>query len=388
MGTPAIFIFFFMAILINCFSFSFTDAQKYWHVPALVGIAFSLYTFTHVIFPDGKQNVSKNSPDIEANPHILKKELEKTNRAIPKIIKYLMGTVALGFLLRPSYLIKITQIADLFAMGCFLAMGAYFREVLHVYSRIPGISDNELEERFTERNLFQLFGWGAIGFFFLKLLTIKGKTESLWNELPELQLPSLLLVIALCIYLIGIVGILSLILKRQTQNKSNCLFNACITFGSIFPLVWLYSYIHPYLFTDSPAWLIQIPILIMTLVESIGIYFSFQSGLNEKILGNSCLQFVKNIKEVLTFIFLWATAILYLNMSPILAALIYGPVFAFGSWIGRSRAPVITTIALTLAMSPFFLKIREFPAKIEAQKTRIEKTQKPPLPEKESSIIY
>jgi hypothetical protein len=271
-------------------------------------------------------------------------------------------------------------------MCSFLAVGSYFRQVLHVYSRIPGISDEEIGERLAERGLFQLLGWAALGFFFLKTLGLKGKMGESWSGLPDIQLAPFLLVTALVVYLVGILGVFFLIFAERIENKSSGFFNACIAFGSAFPFVWLYSYVHPYLFTDIPAWLIQMPGLVLVLINSAGIYLSFQPGLKEKILGNSCLWFVRYGQQILAFIFFWAVAVLYMDMSPVLAAILYGSVFAFGSWAG-SRTPVLTGAALVIAMIPFLLKIGEFPAKIEAQKARVEKIQQQPLSEEECSAI-
>ncbi|HVX00499.1 MAG TPA: hypothetical protein VHA52_08710, partial [Candidatus Babeliaceae bacterium] len=250
---------------------------------------------------------------------------------------------------------------------------------------IPGISEEEIRERYSERSLFQLLGWIALGFFFLKTLGLEGKMGESWSGLPNIPLPPFLLVTALVVYLVGILGVLFLIFTKRTEDTSHSLFNACIAYGSTFPLVWLYSYVHPYLFTDIPAWLLQIPGSILVLINSIGIYLSFQPTLREKIWGNSCLWFVRYGQQVLFCIFIWAVAVLYAGMSPGAAAILYGSVFAFGSWAG-SRAPILTTVALGLSIIPFLLKIGEFHAKIEAQKARVEKIQQELISEKEGSI--
>lgn len=386
LAAPTVFIFFALAILVSCFGVSFQKAQDYWYIPALLGGAFSWYASQNIGFSQETEDKAPSKKDIEADPRALKQELEKANRSIKHTIKYLMGILGITILLRPPFFREIGQIADLFAMCSFLAMGSYFRQVLHVYSRIPGVPDEEIGERLGERGLFQLLGWAAVGFFFLKTLGLKGKIGDSWSGLPDLQLSPLLLVTALGIYLVGIAGIFFLIFKERTEDTSNGFFNACIAFGSTFPFVWLYCYIHPYLFTNIPAWLIQLPLFVLVLVNSVGIYLSFQHGLKEKIWGNSCLWFVRHGQQILAFIFFWAVAVLYVDMSPVTAAILYGAVFAFGSWAG-SRAPVLTAAALVIAMIPFLLKIGEFPAKIEAQKVRIEKMQQQPLSEEECSGI-
>ncbi|MGH2611542.1 MAG: hypothetical protein ACRDFB_00665, partial [Rhabdochlamydiaceae bacterium] len=317
LGAPTVFIFFALAILVSCFGLSFQEAQDYWYIPGLVGGAFSWYAFHNVVVPNEDQDAAASKTDIEADPRILKEELEKANRFIPQIIKYLMGILGITVLLRPPFFREIGQVADLLAMSCFLAIGAYFRQVLHVYSRTPGVPDEEIGGRLAERSLFQFLGWAAIGFFFLKTLGLKGKMGDSWSGLPNFQFSPLLLWAALGVYLLGILGVFFLIFKERAEDRLSGLFNSCIAFGSTFPLIWLYSYLHPYLFTDIPAWLIQVPGLVLVLVNSVGIYLSFQSGLKEKILGNSCLWFVRYGQQVLGFVFFWAVAVLYIDMNPV-----------------------------------------------------------------------
>lgn len=378
LGAPTIFIFFTLATLVSCFGLSFQQAQEYWHIPALVGGAFSWYACHNIIFCQANQAIVQDKNDIEADPEVLKEELEKAHRSIKHIVKYLAGTFFVVVILTPSFFREMGQLADLIGMCCFFAMGSYFRLILHIYSRISGVSDEEIGKRLAERTIFEFLGWASLGFFFLKTLALKGKMGEFWSRLPDFQLPIFLLITGLVVYLAGILGICFLIFKKQAEDRSSSLFNACIAFGTAFPLVWLYSYIHPYLFTDIPVWLIQIPGLILVMVNSAGIYFSFQSELHEKILGNSCLWFVRCGQQILTFIFFWAAAVLYVEMNPIAAAIFYGLVFAFGS-LAAARAPVIATAALVIATIPFLLKIGEFPEKIEAQKARSEKIQRQPV---------
>ena len=382
---PTVFIFFTLAILVSHFGLSFQQAQDYWYIPALVGVTFSWYSSKNIVFYQKNQDTTQEK-DIEADPQILKGELEKANRSIKQTVICLMGIFGIAILLRPPFFLEIGQMADLFAMCSFLAMGSYFRQVLHVYSRIPGIPDEEIEEHLRERGLFQLLGWSALGFFFLKTFGLEGRMGEFWSGLQDFQFSPGFLVVALAVYLVGILGVLFLIFTRQTENKSNSLFNACIAFGSTFPLVWLYSYLHPYLFTDIPSWLLQIPGLVLVLVNSVGIYLSFRSGLREKILGNSCLWFVKYGLQILAFIFLWAMAVLYVDMSPVTAAIIYGPAFAFGSWAG-GRTPLIAGIIMVIVMIPFLVKMDEFPAKIEERKVHIEKIRQKLVLEEEYSVI-
>ncbi len=386
LGAPAVFAFFAVAILVSCFGLSFQEAQDYWYIPSLMGGVFSWYAFHNVIAPNEGQDAVQSKTDIEVDSEALKEELEKANRSIPQIIKYLVGILSVTILLRPPFFRELGQVADLVAMSCFLAMGAYFRQVLHVYSRTPGVPDEEIGQRFAERSFFQFLGWAAIGFFFLKTLGLKGKMGASWSGLPHFQFSPLLLVVALSIYLIGVLGVFFLIFKERAEDRLSGFFNACITFGSTFPFVWLYSYFHPYLFTDMPAWLIQVPGLILVLVGSVGIYLSFRSELEEKILGNSCLWFVRYGQQILIFILFWAVAVLYIDMNPAVAAILYGLIFAFGSWAG-SRAPMMTGAALIIAVIPFLLKIGEFSAKIEIQKVRVEKIQQRPPAEKKCLAI-
>ena len=383
---PTIFIFFSIEILVSCFGFSFQEALDYFYTPGLIGGAFSWYAFHNIVIPNENQVTTQNKRDIEVDPRVLKEELEKSNRSIPQIIKYLMGILGVTIMLRPPFFREIGQVADLFAMTSFLAIESYFRQVLHIYARTPEVSDEEIGQRLAERSLFQFLGWAALGFFFLKTLGLKGKMGNSWSGLPDIQFSSSFLVMALGIYLVGILGIFFLIFKERSEDRSNGLFNACIAFGSTFPLVWLYSHLHPYLFTDIPAWLIQVPGLVLVLVNSVGIYLSFQSELKENIFGNSCLWFVKSGQQILIFVFFWAVAVLYIDMSPVIAAILYGPVFAFASW-GGSRFPIMTGVVLIIAIIPFLLKIGEFPDKIEDQKVRIEKIQQQSLKEKECLVI-
>ena len=74
------------------------------------------------------------------------------------------------------------------------------------------------------------------------------------------------------------------------------------------------------------------------------------------------------------FIFLWAFAVLYANMNPITAALVYGFVFAFISW-SDGRSPVLVTLVLVLTFLPLLLKMEGLPDKIEERKAHIAKTQ-------------
>ena len=94
LGAPTVFIFFAIAILVSCFGLSFQEAQDYWYIPGLIGGAFSWYAFHNVVAPNADQDTAESKTDIEADPRILKEELEKANRSIPQIIKYLMGILS------------------------------------------------------------------------------------------------------------------------------------------------------------------------------------------------------------------------------------------------------------------------------------------------------
>ncbi|HVW99956.1 MAG TPA: hypothetical protein VHA52_05935, partial [Candidatus Babeliaceae bacterium] len=136
LGAPIVFIFFALAILVNCLGFSFQQAQGYWHIPALIGGAFTWYASENIVFY--QEDTVQKKKDIEADPHILRGELERANRSIKHITKCCIGILGITILLRPPFFREAGQMADLLAMCSFLAMGAYFRQVLHVYSRIPG----------------------------------------------------------------------------------------------------------------------------------------------------------------------------------------------------------------------------------------------------------
>jgi len=164
-------------------------------------------------------------------------------------------------------------------------------------------------------------------------------------------------------------------LAERTEGRLNKIFDACIAFGSTFPLVWLYSLIHPFLFVDIPAWLIQLPGLGLVLINSVGIYFSFQPALQEKIVGNTFIWFVRHGEQVLIFIFLWAAATIYADMSPVTAVLFYGCLFGVLGWVAKKMDNlVLTVIVAAIAVTPFILKSGEFEAKVEARKASTEKT--------------
>lgn len=367
-AAPTVFIFFALSLLMGCFGFSFQEAQTYWYIPAFIGGAFTLYASQNILFSEEEQKMSRTKRDIEADPLLLKEELERSNRLIMPVIKGLVSVLALLLLLQSPFSRELAQVADLIALCCFLAAGAYFRQVLHIYVRTPGISNEETNERLAQRGLFQIYGWATIGFFFLKTLGLKGKMGNFWSGFPNLQLPIFLLILALTVYLVGIIGILlEIFTKKRTERALNGIFNACIAFGSTFPIVWLYFYMHPFLFVDIPAWLIQLPGLLLVVVNSLGIYFSFQPSLQEKIWGNSCLWFVKYGEQVLIYIFFWAAAVLYADMDPKIAAINYGAVFAFMSLSGVKR-PTLAIIAIAVMAAPFLFKSEELPAKIMARK--------------------
>ncbi|MBI3212098.1 MAG: hypothetical protein HYZ47_05430, partial [Simkania negevensis] len=160
-GAPTVCIFFTLAILISYFKLSFQEAQSYWYIPALIGGAFTWYVYHNVIFTEETQGSVQTKEGMEADTKTLKEELEKSNRSIKHIVKGLMGVFAVTILLRPPFFCEIGQITDLSAMCCLFAVGSYFRQVLHVYSRTPGVSKEEIEERFAERGLFQILAWAS-----------------------------------------------------------------------------------------------------------------------------------------------------------------------------------------------------------------------------------
>jgi len=205
LGATTIFIFYAVAVLISFFGFSFQKASDFWYIPALLGSSFTWCIYSKASSLEESQGSVQPKADIEADPALLKGELEKANRWLNHIVKGLAGVLVVTIVLRPPFYREIAQIADLLAMCGFFALGAYFRQVLHVYARTPGISEKEIRERFIQRGLFQVLGWAALGFFFLKTLGLRGKMGDSWSGLPDTPLPDFLLLTALAVYLIGII---------------------------------------------------------------------------------------------------------------------------------------------------------------------------------------
>jgi len=376
LSAAGVFLFYTTAVLINFFDFSFQQASDFWYIPALLGVYCTWCIYSQPSSLEERQGPSPKR-DIEADPAFLKEELEKAKRWMSYIVMGLAGVLFITIGLRPPFYREISQITNLLAMSGVFAAGSYFRQVLHIYSRIPRISEEEIRKSLILRGFFQILGWAFLGFFFLKTLGLKGRMGASWSGLPDMPLPNFLLLIALAVYLIGIIGMVLQILAEKTEGKLNSIFDACIAFGSTFPLVWLYSFIHPFLFLDIPAWLIQLPGLALVLIHSIGIYFSFQPSLQPKIIGNSCLWFVRHGEQVLTFIFLWAGATIYADMSPTAAALFYGGLFGILGWVANKiDNPVLKIAVAVIAVAPFLLKSGEFEAKIEARKASMEKIAK------------
>lgn len=263
---------------------------------------------------------------------------------------------------------EIGQVTDLIVMMCFFALGAYFRQVLHVYVRTPGVSKEEIREKYTERGIFQIFGWGALFFFFLKTITMEGKMGGSWSGLPEFQIPNIFLTLALIIYLVGILGVLFQIYFKREKNELWNVFNTCLAFGSAFPIVWLYPRLHPYLFNNVPTWIVQLSLLFLLLVNSFGILFSFHATLQRKILGNTCLWFVKHGQQVLAFIILWTAVTVYTGINPLLALIFYGVIFVLLAVISnRSEIRVLPILLGIIAISPFLIKVEEVKTKLEAR---------------------
>ncbi len=340
---PAVFIFFTLAILVSCFGFSFQEAQQYWPFPALIGGAFLLY----VSFVQGNRHSFQSQQNAEISPDILKQRLDKTYRSIRYGMMCYIGTAVI----RVPFSHELGQMADLLALCCFLAMGAYFREILCLYLRDTKVSNEEIKNRFIQKGAFLIAGWIVLGAFFFKA---KGGVGG-W--LFNFQLSNLLLALACIVYLVGVLGV-SLFANRE-KSLSVGIFNSCLAFGTTFPLAWGYDYVHPYLFIDIPAWMIQLPILALSLLASFGIYFSSQSGLREKILGHSCLWFIRYAAFVLAFIFLWAISVRYADMNPQIAFLFYGSFFAFISWI-ENRTPRLVMMATIIVVGPLLSRILDF----------------------------
>lgn len=293
LASPAVFVFFIFAILVSCFGVSLQEIRNYWSIPALIGGAFLLYASYRAVFVQENQNPVRSQQDIETTPDALKEKLDKTYRSIRYIIICYIGVVGGIALIRLPVSHELGQLADLLAICCFLAMGAYFHEILRVYLRTTKVSDEEMKKRFAQGGIFPIIGWVTVGSFFFKVLRMKGEMGDFWSRLSNFQFSNILLVIALIVYLVGVLGLFFSIFTNRENSQSAGFFNGCIAFGSTFPLAWLYYYVHPYLFIDIPARLIQLPILALVLLISFGVYFSSQSAMREKILGHSCLCFIK-----------------------------------------------------------------------------------------------
>lgn len=356
-AAPTIAIFFGMAILTNFFGIPFKEASTFWYIPGFIGGAFTFY-MTQTRLDEEDVQKTKKKQDIEVDPDYLKGELEKSNEALKYLVGGLIGIFAITIILRPPFYREIGQVADLAVMCGFFFLSSYFREVLHVYSRTPGFSDEELGGYYANRSFFSLLGWLSLFFFFQKTLFLKGKMGNAWSELSNFSLSDSLLGLSLAIYLLGTLG---LMLKTYTQKKDSTLssiFLACVAFGSFFPLVWLYPYAHSFLFSGIPVWTIQLPFLLLAMIISIGTFLSHQGSLQNKILGNACLSFFKHCGQVFMFIALWKGSITLTDMTPVSGLVFYG-LFIIAMFYTAKRAtyPGFIILVALLGFLPFFPKI-------------------------------
>lgn len=203
-GIPTVLILFTLAILFVFFGIPFKETVNFWYVPALLGGICTYFLTQRTSNTERKPNAK----DIEADPDFLKGELEKANTAIVYLVGAFIATFAFSAILRPLFYKQLGQIIDLCALLCFFLLGAYFREILHVYSRIPGVKEEDVNKRYPERSMFSFLGWLSLFFLFVKTLSLKGKMGNVWEGLPDFFLPNFVLVAGLAVYLVSILGIL------------------------------------------------------------------------------------------------------------------------------------------------------------------------------------
>jgi len=364
-----------MAILKALFNTSFEASQNFYYIPAILGVGFTYCAFQNGLFEEEDKSAIK---DIEVDSAPLKNRLDKCRHMMNQLIMGLIGLLAIVMLLRPPFYRKIGQVINVIGMAGFFSLGAYFRETLHVYSRIEGISKEEVGKRYGERSSFLIFGWLSLFFFFLKTLGLKEKMGYAWSGLPEIPLPNILLILVAVIYFIGVFGILFQNSLKQGYELSGY-FRTCLAFGSGFALIWLYPHVHPYLFLDIPCWTIQFPLLVLLTINSLGLFLASYKDLEAKLLGNTCLIFMKHGLQILSFILVWKASVVYAGIPPFAAVVFYGFVFTIGARIidrlASNIAPILLTIIIAL---PFLLKMQggNLEAKIKERKQLIEKKDK------------
>ncbi|MGE0631407.1 MAG: hypothetical protein AB7O96_03295 [Pseudobdellovibrionaceae bacterium] len=370
-----VFVFFVMATLKAIFNISFETAQSFYYIPALLGAGFTYFVFQNGLLEEDKDATE----DIDVDPSHLKTRLEKCKHMMHQLIMGLIGLLAVVMFLRPPFYREIGQVVNIIGMAGFFGLGAYFRETLHVYSRVEGVPQKELDKRYAERNSFLIFGWLSLFFFFLKTLGLKGKMGEAWGGLSELPLPNAFLVLAIVIYLVGVFGILfQSSLKRGYELGGY--FRGCLALGSGFPIIWLYPHAHPYFFLDLPCWTIQFPLLFLLIINSFGIFLTFYEDLEDKILGNGCLYFIKHGFQILSFVLIWKASVVYVGMPPFAAIAFYGFFFTVGARIMNQLASNMAPILFTaIIAAPFFFTMQDgkLEAKIKERKTQIEQETNP-----------
>ena len=349
LGAPTVFILFAVMFLMRFSGMSFQAAANYWYLPALGGGLFAWYSAQNALICDTLQK------DIDADASALQKSLERTKSYIAPLILGVSMVYALVMMSRSPYYKEMGQVANCMVMAGFFGLSAYFRQVLHIYARTSNVSDKVLAERYTERGMLQMLGWLSLLFFFAKTIWLKG-AGNLWSSLPEIQMPNSLLISAIAVYAIGVLGItLQTFLDRKELRSC---FESYIAFGSAFPIVWFYPLIHPYLFMDIPAWIIQLPLLFLLFVNSVGMLLAFQDGLQQKILGNTCLWFVKQSQQILAFIGLWAVTVNYVGWSKEVSLLLCGGLVLIASVVSRvTKNQLIPGIIVIIVFMPFLIKI-------------------------------
>ncbi len=255
---------------------------------------------------------------------------------------------------------EAAQVVNLLGVCTFFFLGSYYREVSSLYRSTTEVPEKQKSKLFAEEHLFFFLGWLSFFAFMWKSVLLPGKQGIIWNQVPEIFLSKYILYLSLTSYVIGSLGC---VVKEFANNKDNTLNNiflACLTFGTGGSLVCLYPIFHSFFFSEISVWTVQLLLFVMSFIVSIAVFLSFQADLYSRIIGKACLTLFSALGQILLFLFLWKSSLIFSEMSVLVSLIYYGILFIAANLFYILK-PEITSvlIALIVGVIPFAPSIIE-----------------------------